>query len=220
MSSNADFKIAVCIRTRDREHLFPWVKGIVEAQTIGMDRMHIIIVDGAEEDRQVWSAWDAGNLHYIHAPNIILGASNNLAIRLAQDLESEYFALWDDDDWYAPEYLENAVAVIEQRNVNVVGESLISVYFRNLKEIWQMGPYGAYHALEPTLVFRNSWSIGRYFDENDRLGRGAPFLNNFTETIGRYPTGLYIHIAHDKNTFDNPQLFRANKLRNEEIVCW
>lgn len=226
MSSNTDFKIAVCIRTRNRKHLFPWVKRLVEAQTIGMDKIHIIIVDGAEEDREVWSTWGAPNLHYIRAPNIILGASNNLSIQLAQELGCSYIALWDDDDWYAPEYLEKAVEVLEKGDVNIVGQSLITVYYRNLKEVWEMGPYGANHALEPTLVFRTSWSVGKYFDEDDRLGRGAPFLNDFTEALGRYPSGLYIHVAHDKNTFDkhriieNPQLFRANKLTEAEITCW
>lgn len=218
-------KIGICISTRNRENLFSWVKSLIENQTVGLKSLCIIVIDGGNKNKHVWDSWEGVEFKYIWLPNIVLGASRNRAIKEARELGCKYIALWDDDDWYAPNYLEESVCILKNGE-NIVGISQFRLWFKNSCEMWELGPYEKNHGLEPTLVFKANWSHGHYFDDWDQLARGSVFLKGYKERLVQMNKQLYLHIAHNENTFkkelirENPSKFRAKYICNTDFTCW
>ncbi|MEH7483552.1 glycosyltransferase, partial [Neobacillus drentensis] len=52
-------------------------------------------------------------------------------------LNSNYdiIAKFDDDDYYGPDYIANAMSVFEDPNISIVGKSSIYIYFKNKKAL-------------------------------------------------------------------------------------
>lgn len=79
----------------------------------------------------------------------------NFAVRQSKN---DVIAKFDDDDYYAPNYLEDAMSIIKKGNVKVVGKSKYYVYFENKKllTITKGGTEYAHvgHIAGPTLVIK------------------------------------------------------------------
>ena len=168
---------------------------MVKRQTLSAN---VVIVDGSESASSKWSAWP--NAIYIHRPNIVLGASRNLAMEVALEHGAKYIALWDDDDFYQPWHLENGVALLTKNDsAMAVGSSITQIYFKTYNELWECGPYAKHHALEPSLIVRAELASTNRFDATDAKGLGAPFLNNYSVPLVQMPYS-HILIAHPENT--------------------
>lgn len=168
---------------------------MVKCQTIPVN---VVIVDGSDCVSSKWSSWP--NAIYIHRPNIVLGASRNLAMKVALEKGADYIALWDDDDFYQPWHLEKAIELLTQnKEAKAVGSSITQIYFKQYNELWECGPYAVNHSLEPALVVRAELARINKFDETDVKGLGAPFLDHYEVPLVQMPYS-HILIAHETNT--------------------
>jgi len=215
--------LAICISTRSREEFAKPTYDRIKSQTYSGICIPIII-DGSDTPS---THWQQGSVIYKHIPKIILGASRNLAIDTAlKQTNAEFICLWDDDDEYFPTHLEKSVNALNQNpHAVAVGQSKTLMLFSDTQELWQLGPYDKYHALEPSLVFRRSWleDSQHRCDPNDILGSARQILCNWSAPIVQIePT--YIHIAHNRNTFDktqirrNPKRFGAKQLSYRQVL--
>ena len=158
----------------------------------------VVIVDGSTESSQRWSSWP--NAIYLHRPNIVLGASRNLALSTAVLSGAENVAIWDDDDYYTEWHLERAQQLLTaDPQIMAVGSSLTPVYFPDYDEIWLSGPFIDTHSLEPALVCRASLINSHAFDSTDRKGLGSVFLKGYTVPL-RQMNGSHILVSHTMNT--------------------
>jgi hypothetical protein len=178
----------VCISTKDRDMFYDWTYRMVSRQTL--KPMGVIIVDGSTESSQLWSSW----------PNVVLGASRNLALSTAVLSGAENVAIWDDDDYYTEWHLERAQQLLTaDPQIMAVGSSLTPVYFPRYDEVWLSGPFIDTHSLEPALVCRASLIYSHAFDDTDKKGLGSIFLKGYTVPL-RQMNGSHILISHTMNT--------------------
>jgi hypothetical protein len=185
----------VCISTKDRSHFYDWAYEMVQRQRLPPCK--VIIVDGSITP-SAWSAWP--NATYIHCPNIVLGASRNLAIAVAAQNSAEYISLWDDDDYYEDWHLERAKSLLDANpTAQAVGSTLTPIYFPHYDELWTSGPFDENHAIEPSLVFRASLAESCKFDDADPAGLGSVFLKDFTMPMLQMPWS-HVMVSHSKNT--------------------
>ena len=184
-----------CISTKDRDHFYDWSRTMIDRQTIPVT---VVIVDGSAEPSR-WSTWP--DAIYIHRPNVALGLSRNIAMDAALSHGAAYIAIWDDDDYYEPCHLEEALRLLDAHpEAMAAGSTVTPLYFPQYDEMWVCGPYAETHSIEPALVFRAALAKSNRFDPADRCGLGAPFLNDFTVPIVQNKKRTHIAIAHRGNT--------------------
>jgi len=189
-------------------------------------RVWVVVVDGSVEPHPAWRWAD----HYIHCPDIPLGASRNMAIEAGLAVGAEYLALWDDDDYYAPEHLERMIAALEAAppTTGVAGASLTPLYYLNDGAVLVAGPYCEGHALEPTLVFRADYlrnPTHRFLPLSK--GLSAEILENYAAPLVQV-WGTMVVICHDSNTYDKGQIrerpaaYRAREVWGSDVpdVVW
>ncbi|PTX63273.1 glycosyl transferase family 2 [Melghirimyces profundicolus] len=72
------------------------------------------------------------NVRVYQIPGATLGACLNFGIRKAR---YPFIAKFDDDDYYAPEYLNQAVHALKTTNASMVGKGGTVTYFKNMKTL-------------------------------------------------------------------------------------
>ena len=176
---------------------------MVESQTVGRDRLIVIVVDGSY--RRFGAEWWWAD-YYIHRKNIPLGSSRNLAIERGLATGARFLALWDDDDYYTTDHLERMVSELEKNlRYGVAGASMTPLYYLADDVTYVAGPYCENHALEPTLVFRD-WYLreGHRFLPKTR-GLSAEILEGFATPLLQV-WGTIVIMCHGTNTYDKDQI--------------
>lgn len=106
-------KVAIITRTKDRTVLLERAIKSVEAQTFS-DYVHVVLNDGGDPkvvDRLVAKHKNAKRRVIHNKKNVGLVAALNQAI---QSVDSQYVAILDDDDTWAPERLEKTIPYLER----------------------------------------------------------------------------------------------------------
>lgn len=99
----------------------------------------VVVVNAGAGLLERWHALAAGRpgIRLCHAPGQPLGACRNLAVAAAR---GEFVAMFDDDDLYGPEYLSEAVAVLEAQGADMVTK---------LQYLWLDGVLGTFRFSRP-----------------------------------------------------------------------
>lgn len=116
--------VSVTLITHGRSHFLPHTLESIAAQDYPAERFEVIIVDDSSDGGEdLWRRLTssapghrlAGRLRYLHAPpdpeRGRLGTKRNVAVEAAR---GEVIAIWDDDDFYAPQRLRRQSAVMAQ----------------------------------------------------------------------------------------------------------
>jgi glycosyltransferase involved in cell wall biosynthesis len=155
VSSDAPL-VSVVLTTRDRPRLLPVALACFEHQTYANKEL-IVVDDGAEFPADV-SAVVAGGVNLIRVPT-----ATPLGIKLNQGVDAGRGRLcmkMDDDDWYAPAYLETSVAaLLESERVTCRPTVVLHLgfLFFDLKT-WQLHESTEYNAPGATLMFsKDDW---------------------------------------------------------------
>jgi len=103
----------------------------------------VVVVNADTALLECWHALAAGRpeIRICHAPGQTLGACRNLATSAAR---GEFVAMFDDDDLYGPQYLSEAVAVLQATGVAMVTK---------LEYLWLDGALGIFRFSRP----RDEW---------------------------------------------------------------
>lgn len=159
----------------------------------------------------------ADNIHYLHLPQgfSTLGSKRNYACSLAQ---GEIIFHWDDDDWYAPDWLSKQSEYMRQNDIDICG--LKNLYFYNPKELtcW-MYQYG--YNFRP-------WVAGATLSYKHEVWKSYPFKemnvgedNDFAWNSGarvassQYTNG-FVSILHGNNT--SPKYTQDSQWKQEPIA--
>jgi glycosyltransferase involved in cell wall biosynthesis len=217
--------IAVLVSTRNRAHVASWTRTMIDRQSL-RPQVWVVVVDGSPEFHgDTWSWAD----NYIHRPDVPLGASRNLAIQAGLASGASFLALWDDDDYYAPDHLERMVSALrENPDYPVAGASMTPLYYLADGTTIVAGPYCEGHALEPTLVFRD-WYLreeGHRFLPDTR-GLSAEILDGYRTKLFQVWDTIVI-MCHEANTYDKKQVrarpdhYRAREVWDTDVptVVW
>jgi glycosyltransferase involved in cell wall biosynthesis len=109
-------KVSIITPSMNRHHFLPMLWDCVRTQSVFQD-IEWLVHDGSEQAAEFdWLSHP--QIRYLHGPGeMTIGAKRNVLCAAAQ---GEIIAHFDDDDYYAPQYIENMLSLMTERNVDFV----------------------------------------------------------------------------------------------------
>ena len=205
-------KVSIITSTCNRGRFMDRLVSMYRQQTFPLKEMEwIVLDDGSDAVGPVFlpKVSDLPNIRYMkHPEKLTMGAKLNI---LLQEARGSIIVVMDDDDYYPPERVEHAVNALDTNpSINVVGCSLVYMYYTDLRQVMSAGPYHKNHALNCTLAFRKSYCETHRYDDKETCAVESAFLSDYSEPMVQLdPYKTILHIIHSSNTF------RAIKARNE-----
>ena len=197
--------ISVCTPTYNRRDFIPSLIENFKKQTYPQELMEWIVVD--DGDVPVGDLFEGiDNVKYFYQKDKMkLGRKRNY---MHEKTKGEIIIYMDDDDYYPPERVAHAVNRLRGRpEALAAGSSVIHIYFKDRKEIYEFGPYGPRHATAGTIAFKRELLSQTKYDDDAELAEEKQFLKNYTIPFVQLdPRKCIICFAHDKNTFDKRKL--------------
>lgn len=144
----------------------------------------------------------------------------------AEHASYEFIAKFDDDDYYGPKYLKDAVKVFKEVEADVIGKSTSYVYFEKEKILALRNPgrENCYvnHIDGPTIIFRKS-VLSKVKFRNITLGEDNQFCKDCVEQgLKIYSANRFQHVymrhADIKEhtwTIENRKLLKTLKIISE-----
>ena len=201
--------VSIVTPTYNRRRFIPSLLKIVQSQTYPRDRMEWIVYDdGQEEVRDLFEAARSllPDLNFIWSEDkMTLGEKRN---RLNQEAKGDIIVAMDDDDFYFPTRVEDAVMAFTMNpSVHLAGASEVYMFFTDTKEIWKAGPYFVGHATNGTMAWTKSYGKTHTYDEAVAFAEEKSFLENYKNPLVQLdPKKVMLVISHSDNTFDKTAL--------------
>lgn len=201
--------VSIVTPTYNRRRFIPSLLKMVKTQTYPRDRMEWIVYDdGQEEVRDLFEAERANlpTLKFIWSEDkMTLGEKRN---RLNQEAKGEIIVAMDDDDFYFPTRVMDAVMAFTMNpGYKLVGASEVYMYFTDTKEIWKAGPYFVGHATNGTMAWTKDYASKHKYDETVAFAEEKSFLENYKNPLVQLdPKKVMLVMSHSDNTFDKTEL--------------
>jgi glycosyltransferase involved in cell wall biosynthesis len=146
--------VSVCTPTFNRR---PFIENMFQCfrnQTYPKNRIEWIIVDdGTDKIRDLIDKSNIPQIRYFEVKEkMTLGAKRNYMHKFVRGTIIVYM---DDDDYYPPKRIEDAVEKLEANpKALCAGSSEIYIYFKHIKKMYKCGPYNPNHATAGTFAFK------------------------------------------------------------------
>jgi len=202
--------VSVICPTYNRRSFLPSLIDQFNYQTYPQEYMELIIVDDSPDSNQDIIPHQL-NIKYTYLPEKIkLGKKRNMLNSLAT---GDIIVCFDDDDYYSPERVAHAVQTIQESKVELVGSTIIHIYYTNLQQIYQFGPYSQNHATNGTMAYTKKYTENHSYIDDKDMGEESHFTNNFSEPLAQLnPQKVMLCIAHGNNTVDKDKFIPQGKL--------
>jgi len=202
--------VSIVTPTYNRRKFIPWIIECIRSQTYPKERMEwLIFDDGTDKIRDLLEpVMKELNIRYFSADEKCnVGVKRN---KLHSEARGEIIVVMDDDDYYSPQRVSHAVMKLVGSKINLVGSSRNILFFSDDKSIWEVGPYGKYHATFGTMAFRKSLTEMTTCDESVTFAEELSFTKRYSIPLNQLdPLKTMLVICHSENTFNK------NKLRTE-----
>ena len=201
--------VSVVTPTYNRRRFIPALIEIYKAQTYPKDRMEWLILDDGEdpvEDLFETAAKTIPNIRYMRRPpKLLIGKKRNI---LNQEAKGEIIVAMDDDDYYVPERVAQAVTkLMAVPSVELAGSSEIYIYYSDNKKIYKFGPYHKFHATNGTMAWKRSYSLTHSYDETVTHAEESSFLEKYIHPMIQLDIEkVMLVISHSENTYDKKKL--------------
>jgi glycosyltransferase involved in cell wall biosynthesis len=225
VSVNGKPLISICTPTYNRRDFIPSLIDNFKRQTYPQELMEWIVVDDGEDP--VGDLFEGiPNVKYFYQKEKMkLGRKRNY---MHEKTKGEIIIYMDDDDYYPPDRVSHAVNRLRGRpGALASGSSIIHIYFKDRKDIYEFGPYGPNHATAGTFAFKRELLKQTKYDDDAEMAEEKQFLKNYTIPFVQLdPRKSIICFSHDKNTFDkkrllenlNPKYVRKTKLKISDFI--
>jgi glycosyltransferase involved in cell wall biosynthesis len=210
-SANQPF-VVVVTPTYGRQSFLPWLLKMFNAQTYPQSRMKLLILDdtppasSSPADLEAVAAVKAqANVKYVYheGGKMTIGAKRNALNRMAIAEGAEVIVCMDDDDYYPRERVEHCVTTLARSRAQIVGSSVMYIYFGDDDTVRKFGPYGEYHATNGTFAFTRLYAETHAYDKVVACAEETSFTRGFSEPLAQLdPFKTILCISHRRNTFD------------------
>lgn len=197
--------VSVCTPTYNRRLFIPFLIKCFKSQTYPKELIEWIIVDdGTDPVKDLFENVECVKYFY-YPEKIKLGRKRNL---MHEKTKGEIIIYMDDDDFYPPDRINHAVNRLRSNpRVIASGSSLMYMYFKDTKKIFQFGPYGSSHSTAGTFAFKRELLKETKYDDEAEMAEEKQFLKNYTVPfIQLDPMKTILVFSHDYNTFDKRKL--------------
>jgi glycosyltransferase involved in cell wall biosynthesis len=200
--------VSICTPTFNRRPFIPIMFECFRNQNYPKDRMEwIIIDDGTDKIKDLIDAANIPQIKYFpYDTKMTLGKKRNV---MHDKTKGDILVYMDDDDYYPPERVEHAVAMLSKSKAICAGASELYVYFNGLNQMWQCGPYGPNHATAGTFAFKRELLSKSRYNETACLAEEREFLHGYTiPFVQLEPSKTILVFSHEHNTFDKRKLLK------------
>jgi len=199
--------VSVCTPTFNRRPFIQNMFNCFRNQTYPKHRIEWIIVDdGTDKIRDLVEKSDIPQIRYFEvSEKMTLGAKRNYMHSFARGSIIVYM---DDDDYYPPERIEDAVQKLEANPTALcAGSSEIYIYFKHIQKMFKCGPYGPNHATAGTFAFRKELLNQTKYEEHAALAEERAFLKGYTIPFVQLdPLKAILVFSHEHNTYDKRKM--------------
>jgi len=211
MTKNTNYQelplVSVCTPTFNRR---PFIKNMFSCflnQTYPKNRIEWIIVDdGTDKIRDLIETSNIPQIRYFEVDQkMTLGAKRNF---MHSFVRGSIIVYMDDDDYYPPERIEDAVEkLMANPKALCAGSSEIYIYFKHIQKMYQCGPYGPNHATAGTFAFRKELLEQTKYEEHAALAEERAFLKEYTIPFVQLdPMKSILVFSHEHNTYDKRKM--------------
>lgn len=212
-------RVSVCTPTFNRRPFIPMMMECFRQQTYPRDRMEWIIVDDGTDKIQDLIEMLGADLvntktgksiiqYYPVEEKMTLGKKRNY---MHSFCTGEIIVYMDDDDYYPKERVSHAVEMLlSNPTAMCAGSSLLFVFFRDLQEMVECGPYGPNHATAGTFAFRRALLKDTKYEDDAALAEERVFLKDYTVPFVQLdPMKTILVFSHRHNTFDKRKMLEG-----------
>ena len=208
-------KVSVICPTYNRRDFLPFLIRQFDYQTYPQELMELIIVDDSPEDNSdIVEKRD--NIRYIYLKEkLILGEKRNYINKCANN---EILVCFDDDDYYSPERVEHVVETIVTYETELVGSTILHIYFPELDSIYEYGPHGDRHTTNGLMAYTKKYAETHSYLNDKKVAEEGSFTNNFTERLIQLdPRKVMLCISHGENTVNKRNFIEKGKKTDYEL---
>jgi glycosyltransferase involved in cell wall biosynthesis len=193
--------VSVLTPTYNRSKFIPYLKKCFLEQEYPQNKMEwIIIDDGTEPVHELFS--DMSNVNYVYLDEKInIGQKRNMCNELAN---GEFMVCMDDDDYYPPTRVSAAVKALYNNDKHqIAGASKLYMYYSDIKEIYEVGPYADNHCTNGTMAYTKEYAKTHKYDEYVTHAEEKSFLDEYKyPCFQMVPHDVMMVMSHSQNTFD------------------
>ena len=202
--------VSILVPTKNRPHFLPNILRNFFRQDYNTENMELIIADDGDCDMEKIIP-DDDHIRYIKLDEVSLGEKRN---KLMDFAIGKYLIFFDDDDFYPTEKVSECVRLLEEGKCEVVGSSIMYVYFPKYDDILRYGPWGRNHSTCATIACTKEYSIKNRFP-NVSKAEERVFLNNYkTDLIQMNTFKSILVLGHNTNTVDKYKFRSKGKRTN------
>lgn len=215
--------IVACTPTKNRGWTLDFSVSCMKAQTRKPDLW--VVLDNSSNSNETWSAISEaypGVVYERVEESHPIGWMRNRCIEIALEKGAEYIVFWDDDDYYPPRRIEDAVVALEANpNAEIAGSSKMYLLVLPENTLMSVGPYGENHCTGATMVVRRRYAEANRFNPVKEKGEELSFTNGWKAPVIQVNMETAIvAIGHHRNTVNKsqvvhrPTMFAASSLND------
>ncbi|MCP4598776.1 glycosyltransferase family A protein [Neptuniibacter sp.] len=204
ISTKNNPRITICTPTYNRRDFIPGLIKCVDSQTYPKELIEWLIVDdGSDPVGDLFEGIDYVRYIRLHK-KMKLGQKRNL---LNKEASGEIIVYMDDDDFYPPDRIIHAVNKLRISPALIAGSSAMHVYFKDIDQIYKLGPYNKYHATAGTFAFKKELLNITSYEDSAEFAEERYFLKDYTIPLVQLePKSTILVFSHKKNTYDKKNL--------------
>ena len=199
--------VSICTPTFNRRPFIENMFNCFRNQTYPKHRIEWIIVDdGTDKIRDLIEKSNIPQIRYFEVKDkMTLGAKRNYMHKFVRGTIIVYM---DDDDYYPPQRIEDAVEKLEANpQALCAGSSEIYIYFKHIKKMYKCGPYNPNHATAGTFAFKTELLKITKYEEHAAVAEERAFLKEYTIPFVQLdPMKAILVFSHNHNTFDKRKM--------------
>jgi glycosyltransferase involved in cell wall biosynthesis len=197
--------VSVITPTYNRRLFLPMLIHLYREQSYPKELRELIILDDSPESNEDLIPKDDTSIRYYYQKDkMTLGEKRNKLNELAK---GDVIVCFDDDDYHFPERITYSITCLNSQKTLIAGSSKINVYYIDIKEMHQYGPFSNSHGTNGTFAYRKEYLKQHKHDPTKNAQEEPSFTNNFSEKMAQLdPDKTIICISHSSNTFDKKKL--------------
>jgi glycosyltransferase involved in cell wall biosynthesis len=206
MNERSKLLISILTPTYNRRFFIPqYLKNIYRQNYLG--EIEILIADDGDEPIEDLLSKDKRIRYFKFEERKTLGFKRNF---LAAQAKGRILIHFDDDDYYPPNRISNAVQMLSKSERLIAGSSMMYMYNVHTNKICTSGPFGQNHATAGTFAYKREYLEKCSFDD-EKLAQEEPgFTNGFAEPMIQLdPKSTILVMQHRFNTWDKANTTQA-----------
>lgn len=210
IESNSLPFVSICTITFNRRPFINMMKKCFEHQDYPKDKIEWIIVDDGTDKIEDLVKEIPQVKYFPIEKKLSLGKKRNMS----HDKSSgEIIIYMDDDDYYPSDRISHAVSMLMKNPDKLIaGSSEMYIYFKHIKEMYKLGPYGKNHATAATFAFKRELLKITKYEEEACMAEEKFFLKDYSiPMIQLDPFKSILVFSHEHNSFDKRILLEQIK---------